>query len=391
MDTHHSTEDLLKKIERLERELALLRGMSDTAKNVSPGASVDTPTNRMYDELFEFLPLPAFETDKEGFLTRVNARSLARFGYEPEEALHKMRIYDVLRQDSLKKQQAGFNDRREGIKSDGNEYVAVCKDGTEFEALIYSDGIFVDGEFQGIRGVLIDMSERVSMEKERKMLSEQLRHARRVESVGRLAAGVAHDFNNLLSPIIGYAEVVIEQLTPSHPIMEDMKEILTSAHSARDITRQLLTFGQKQRGRRETLDVNHIVREPSKLMRRLVPESIVIDYRMSKEPCYISADRGQLKQILLNLFINAGDAITGQGKITVSTQVTHLAHEQHNKWSRIPPGRYVVLKICDTGKGMDEETQKRIFEPFFSTKTQDGSGLGLSIAEAVADRPDDNV
>ncbi len=378
MYTHLSRKELIRKIEQLERELDLLRGMSEAARSVSPGAATDTPQNRMYDELFEFLPLPAFETDADAFLTRVNARSLARFGYSPAEVLHKKRIYDVLRADSFDRMVAGFEARKKGIKSTGNEYVAVSRDDSEFEVLIYSDGIFIDGVFQGIRGVLIDISERVAIERERNRLADQLRHARRLESVGRLAAGVAHDFNNLLSPIIGYSEVVIEQLGSSHPIMEDMKEILASAHSAREITQQLLTFGQKQRGHRDVLDLNQVIQESAQLMRRLIPENIFIEYKYASGPCQLVGDNAQMKQILLNLFINASDAICGIGRINVSTRQVFLESALTNPWNAIPAGNYVVLNVHDTGMGIDEDTQKHIFEPFFSTKNMEGSGLGLS-------------
>ncbi|MBN2528060.1 MAG: response regulator [Deltaproteobacteria bacterium] len=391
MYDHLSREELIQYIKRLQRELNLMRGMSDTAKSVSPGAASDTLTNRMYDELFEFLPLPAFETDSDGYLTRVNARSLAQFGYELHEVLYRKQIYDVLRQDSLHRMKEGFEARRRGIKSTGNEYVGVRRDGSEFESLIYSEGIFVNGVFQGIRGVLIDISDRVALENDREVLAEQLRHARRVESVGRLAAGVAHDFNNLLSPIIGYSEVVIEQLGPSHPILEDMREILASAHSAREITQQLLTFGQKQHVQKERLNLNDIIRDTAQLVRRLVPESIYIEYAYSSDACDILGDGAQLKQILLNLFINAGDAISGRGRILVQTEVRELEHELQTRWSRIPPGKYVILTVIDDGRGMDEETQEHIFEPFFSTKKLDGTGLGLSTVWGIAKQHDSYI
>lgn len=386
MAVQQSRKDLLQKIERLERELTLLRGMSNAARSVSSSGTADTPTNRMYDELFEFLPLPAFETDKDGVLTRVNAKSLARFGYEPGEVLYKKRFSDVLRQEDRDRMEEGFNARRKGIKSEGNEYIACTKDGSEFEVLIYADGIFFDNEFQGMRGVLIDMSERNAMEKERKLLAEQLRHARRVESVGRLAAGVAHDFNNLLSPIIGYSEMVIDGLGPHHALADDMKEILSSAYSAKEITHQLLTFGQRQEQRTEALDLNQVIKDTAKLLRRLVPESIHIEYLLNQSHCLVQGDSAGLKQILLNLFVNAGEAIAQRGRITVSTKAVVLDEELQNLWQRVPAGRYVVLEVCDDGRGMDTELQERIFEPFFSTKDEDGSGLGLSTVWGIAKR-----
>ncbi|MBN2340404.1 MAG: response regulator [Deltaproteobacteria bacterium] len=386
MESRLSREELLKKIEDLEREVSLLRGMSETARSVSPGASMDSAANRMYDELFEFLPIPAFETDKTGRFSRLNARSLSKFGYSSEEVLFKKRFTDVLRSDARERMEKGFAERRKGIKSTGNEYVALTKNGTEFEVLIYSDGIFVDGEFQGIRGVIIDLSDRIAMENERKMLEEQLRHAKRVESVGRLAAGVAHDFNNLLSPIIGYSEVVIENLGAGHPLVEDMREILNSAHSAKEITRQLLTFGQKTQLKTESVDLNQVITDTSTLVRRLVPESIHIEYSLSKSACMMEGDSAGLKQILLNLFVNAGDAIVQSGRVSVSTFKEELTAELQDPWQTIPAGQYVVLKVCDDGRGMDKALQERIFEPFFSTKEEDGSGLGLSTVWGIARR-----
>lgn len=385
---HLSVDELLCKVEHLQRQVETLGSQLASSQEASTTSDTEATWDRMYHSLFEFLPLTAFETDVDGIFTRVNENGLTKFGYKSEEVIHKMRFSDVICKDGTDRMERGFNERRLGIKSNGNEYVACSKSGEKIDVLVYSDGIFLNGKFQGVQGVMIDMSERVAMEKERKLLAEQLRHARRVESVGRLAAGVAHDFNNLLSPIIGYSEVVIENLGTEHPLREDMKEILNSAHYAKEITSQLLAFGQRQQTSPEVLDLNALIKETANFARRLVPENIQIAYNLVDAQCWINGDRAQIKQILLNLFVNAIDAIRLNGDISVETAVESFQEDFPNLWKSIPKGKYVVLKVCDNGKGMDEEMQKRIFEPFFTTKESDGAGLGLSTVWGIAQHHD---
>ena len=215
----------------------------------------------------------------------------------------------------------------------------------------------------------VDITERKAGEEERARLAEQLLEAQKLESVGRLAGGVAHDFNNMLSPILGYSDLLLGKTAPEHPDRPKLEAISDAAVRARDLTRQLLAFARRQRLDMRPLELNQVVGGFRTMLRHSLRENILLECRLTPEPCVVEGDRGQIEQTLLNLALNAQDAMPGGGTLTITT----------SRESSAGLPAVVVLTVRDTGTGMDEATLGRIFEPFFTTK-EAGKGTGLGLA-----------
>jgi two-component system cell cycle sensor histidine kinase/response regulator CckA len=218
---------------------------------------------------------------------------------------------------------------------------------------------------------------------DRRQLEEQLRQAQKMDAVGRLAGGVAHDFNNLLMVINGYTEVLLEELDKDGPLHDKVHSIQQAADRAATLTRQLLAFSRKQLLELKVVDVNKVVGDMERLLRPLIGENIELVTRLSTQTGHTRADASQLEQVIMNLVVNAKDAMLEGGKLTLqSADVTVGSNFSQHRF--IQPGRYAVISVSDTGHGMDKETQTRIFEPFFTTKEKGkGTGLGLSTVYGI--------
>ena len=218
---------------------------------------------------------------------------------------------------------------------------------------------------------------------DRRQLEEQLRQAQKMDAVGRLAGGVAHDFNNLLMVINGYTEVLLEQLEQGSAMHHKVQSIQQAADRAATLTRQLLAFSRKQLLELKVVDVNIVIGDMERLLRPLIGENIELVTRLSPETGHTRADAGQLEQVIMNLVVNAKDAMPEGGKLTVESSDVTVRHS-FREHRFIQPGRYAVISVTDTGHGMDKETQSRIFEPFFTTKEKGkGTGLGLSTVYGI--------
>lgn len=213
----------------------------------------------------------------------------------------------------------------------------------------------------------------------RKTLEKQLLHAQKMEAVGRLTSGIAHDFNNLLTTILGYSELILLQLSEDDPARDKIQMINQAGRMASGLTRQLLTFSRKQILEIKTINLNSVIDRLTKMLKRLIGENITLDIKYQSPECFIQADAGQCEQIIMNLAINAKDAMPRGGRLGITSEVVHLDTEKHTGFDDVLSGSYVLLQISDTGEGMTEETQKLIFEPFFTTKEQ-GKGTGLGLA-----------
>jgi signal transduction histidine kinase len=215
-------------------------------------------------------------------------------------------------------------------------------------------------------------------------LEEQLRDAHKMESVGRLAAGVAHDFNNLLTPILGYAELLLDEIPENGSHREELQQIKHAAEHARDLTRQLLAFGRKQLLSVTRLDLRNVVSGFQGLLQRTLREDIRLDVRLPDSLGTVRADGGQIEQILMNLAVNAQDAMPAGGELTLELADTVVDQFLAATQPGLVPGSYVTLAMTDTGKGMDPDTLRRVCEPFFTTKDRGkGTGLGLSTVHGI--------
>jgi signal transduction histidine kinase/ActR/RegA family two-component response regulator len=236
----------------------------------------------------------------------------------------------------------------------------------------------------GVQGIARDITERKRLEQALHESEEQLRQSQKLEAIGQLAGGVAHDFNNLLTAINGYSALALRRVGDDHAITPYLEEIKKAGDRAANLTRQQLAFGRKQLLQPLALNLNDLVGDMIKLLKRLIGEDTQLVTKPGANLNQIKADPGQLEQVLVNLVVNARDAMPRGGIVTIETANITLDSAYASKHLDATPGEYVMLAISDTGTGMDLKTQSRIFEPFFTTKAKDkGTGLGLSTVYGI--------
>ena len=229
-------------------------------------------------------------------------------------------------------------------------------------------------------------------EAERKRIEVQLQQAQKLESVGRLAGGVAHDFNNLLTVINGYSDMLLENRRPDDPIYETVTEIRTAGERAAGLTRQLLLFSRKQVTKPQPVNLNDIVAEVEKMLGRLIGEDVRLESLLSPSLGHVLADPGQLHQVLMNLAVNARDAMPAGGTLSIDTANVDVDASYVEQHPEMKPGPYVRLKVGDTGIGMTKDVQSHLFEPFFTTKKPgEGTGLGLATVYGIVKQSDGSI
>jgi two-component system cell cycle sensor histidine kinase/response regulator CckA len=258
------------------------------------------------------------------------------------------------------------------------EYRILRKDGTALHVRTVGRIVRREGQPPLVFATIQDISDRLIAEAERDRLQQQLAQAQKMESVGQLAGGVAHDFNNILSVILGFTELCMGDVDPADPIYHNLEEIRQAALKSNDITRQLLAFARRQPISPQVIDPNEAIVGMLKMLRRLIGEDIELDCRTGRNAGHIRIDPSQLDQIIVNLAINARDAIGGIGKITIETDSIKVSDEQCRANPGFLPGHFVRITVRDNGCGMDADIIARLYEPFFTTKGfGKGSGLGL--------------
>jgi two-component system cell cycle sensor histidine kinase/response regulator CckA len=261
--------------------------------------------------------------------------------------------------------------RRDGVIANVNVWTELLYD--------------ANGKVSGILSLLVDSSEKLKLE-------QQLRLAQRLEAVGQLAGGVAHDFNNLLTIISGHSDLALSQLDAEDPVRNNIEEVLKASHRASALTTQLLAFSRRQVLKPKVLDLNLIVADLEKMMRRLIGENIDLITILKTGIGFVKADPGQLEQVIVNLVLNARDAMPEGGKLIIETFETEIDSHYTSQHVGTKLGSYVAIGVSDTGHGMDAETQAHIFEPFFTTRELGkGTGLGLSTVYGIVKQSGGNI
>ncbi|HEU5261858.1 MAG TPA: PAS domain S-box protein [Gemmatimonadales bacterium] len=324
---------------------------------------------RRYRLLFRSNPeaMWVYDYDTLRFLA-VNEAAITRYGYTEGEFL-AMTVRDIRPASELPKLEDMLTQRQGAGSFSGFRHRR--KDGTLIDVDIESQPI----EFAG-RPARLVLARDVTA---RRQLEDQLRQSQKMEAVGQLAGGIAHDFNNLLTAILGSTQLLLHVTPPGDPRREDAEEIQNAGIRAAELTRQLLAFSRRQVLAPKVLDVNAVVSSMDRMLRRLIGEDIELVTQLATDLDSVSADPGQLEQVLLNLAVNARDAMPRGGRLTIETANVALTAEYAERHHRMPPGAYVLLAVSDTGVGMDEATQAHLFEPFFTTK-EVGKGTGLGLA-----------
>ena len=229
-----------------------------------------------------------------------------------------------------------------------------------------------------------DITEQKQERTEKQRLREQLRHSQKMEAVGTMAGGIAHDFNNILNVIIGYGTMVMDKLEDGSPLKANANEVLIAAERAANLTKRLLLFSRKQLVTVSPVDINEVILEMQKMLVRIIREDIEFKLDLADRPLTVMADSGQIEQVLMNLVTNARDAMPEGGRLTISTGIQEIDHEYVAGYGYGKPGTYALITVADTGHGMDTETRKKIFDPFYTTKAiGEGTGLGLAISYGI--------
>jgi signal transduction histidine kinase/CheY-like chemotaxis protein len=284
--------------------------------------------------------------------------------------------------------------RYDGQEIPGEELVMqrVCRSGeaviNDSYRIVHPDGMAIDvlgsaaplfdgdDRIRGAVGAFIDVTER-------RRIEEQLHQARRMQAVGQLAGGVAHDINNAMTTILGFAEFAARRLSEDHPAAGDLAEIRRGAERATEIARQLLTFSRRQPAEPRPWPLETIVGELEPTLARVAGAAVTLTIRCNPEPTPVRVDRGQLEQVLINLAANAADAMPEGGSLVLETDTVEIPHRAAAQ-ADVPPGHYAVVTVRDTGRGMDPDTRRRAFEPFFTTRRSgEGTGLGLAIVYGI--------
>ena len=327
-------------------------------------------SEEQYRLLFDSNPHPmwVYEPETLAFLA-VNDAAVRLYGFSPDEFL-RMTIKDIRPPEDVPRLLERLAARARGEAGSGTWRHRV-KSGDLVEVEVASSSLV----FRGRAAYLVLVTD-VS---DKRRLEAQLLQAQKMEAVGRLAGGVAHDFNNLLGVITGYSELLGKTLEPRHRGRSKLEEIQKAAERAAALTRQLLAFSRKQVLATRVLDLNHLVAELEKMLRRLIGEDIQLLSTTAAGLWPVRADSGQIEQVIVNLVVNARDAMPRGGTVVVETSNVVVDESYARAHADVGPGDYVMLTVSDTGEGMDEATQSHIFEPFFTTK-EEGKGTGLGLA-----------
>jgi PAS domain S-box-containing protein len=340
-------------------------------------------SGRKYKDLFDSIIDIFYRTDNEGKILIVSPSLKKVFGYSPEEVIgKKLSSFYVC----SKQREAFLELLKEKEQVKGYEAEMKDKDGSvvwvSTDATYYRDE---NGNILGVQGITRDISEQKKAEDKKRRLESKLRQSQKMEAIGTLAGGVAHDFNNFLSVIFGNADLLLMDLKKDHPFYGGIREIRKAGEGAASLTRQLLAFSRKQAIQPEVKNLNDVIHIITKMIGSLIGENIELQTFLDPDLKPVEVDIGQMEQVLINLSVNARDAMPTGGKLTVETKNLDL-NEDFFKTHGVEgeTGSYVILRVSDTGIGMEKEILFHIFDPFFTTKgIERGTGLGLSTVYGI--------
>jgi two-component system, cell cycle sensor histidine kinase and response regulator CckA len=347
-------------------------------------------TEERYRQLIETTNEGVWVIDVGGRTTLVNPKLMRMLGYAEADVIGEPLVAFISPQDQ--EIAARFLDRRRTGIAEQQEVRLVTREGRELPTLMAAAPLFdAEGEYAGAVAMVSDLSERKQAEAALREREQQLRQAQRLEAVGLLAGGIAHDFNNLLTVINGFSELALGRLPEGADLRPYLTEVRNAGERAASLTRQLLAFGRRQMLQPEALDLNELIVTLHPLLRSLAGESIELMTQLGARG-HVYADPSQLEQILLNLVVNARDAMPQGGQIEIHTRDVNLDEPFARTHAGARLGQFVRLEVRDTGVGMDAETQQHLFEPFFTTKPPgQGTGLGLATVYGIVKQSDGYV
>lgn len=336
-------------------------------------------SDRRFRDILQSADLLAVQLNREGKLVFCNDHFLELTGWTAEEAIG-LDWFDTFIPEADRESRRGrwVDHVTQGHGLRRKEYEIVTRTG-EHRLVRWNRTWLLDkrGQIEGAASIGEDVTQLRSLER-------QLAQAQKLESVGRLAGGIAHDFNNLLTAVAGYASLALGEACADPELRDDLMEILAAADRGSQLTRRLLAFARQAPGEPQAVDVNRLVLDLQKLLRRLISEDISMIISVDPEPAVVTADASQLEQVLVNLVVNARDAMPDGGNLAIQVANVSLDETYAANHLDIQPGEYVALTVSDTGVGMDETVKARLFEPFFTTKAPDrGTGLGLSVVYGI--------
>jgi PAS domain S-box-containing protein len=336
--------------------------------------------------------------NQEGWPVEFVSENVERiFGYTAKEFMSGNVDYiDCVHPDDrerVSRDVAEVSSKEEIVQFTHEPYRVIARDGSE---RIIKDRTSIvrrhDGCITHYKGIVEDITRQKLMDEERKSLEDQLRQAQKLEAVGRLTSGIAHDFNNLLTTIIGNAEMALMDMERNSSLYEVMQEIRKEGKRAATLTRQLLAFSRKQIIQPKVVNINQAVQEMDRMLRRVIGEDVELETRLDMDLRTVEVDVAQLEQVIMNLAVNARDAMPMGGKLTIETKNVELDEAYAGRHIATEPGFYVMLAVSDTGEGMPKEVQSQIFEPFFTTKEKGkGTGLGLSTVYGIVKQSNGNI
>jgi two-component system, cell cycle sensor histidine kinase and response regulator CckA len=377
------SEEMLDRYHALEAGRAQIHNVTQAKLAAEETAAALARSERRYRRVLESGSEAIWIIGSDGATQYVNQQACGMFGL-PRETLLRESLTNFVADEKRAAVSEMLQRRRSG-ESDLDETVLVRADGSIIFVLLSVTAIEEDDSSEvGTMVVLTDISERKRSEQSLRESEAKLLQAQKMEAVGRFAGSIAHDFNNILTAILGYTDFILLEVDEGDPMRDDLEQIRIAAQRATALTRQILTFSKGHPTQKRVLDAGDVIVRMEGVLQRLIGAKSTLVLALSPRPTPIKIDQSQLEQLILNLVVNANDALVDGGSVTVETAIETLAEDLRHAHGTIPPGRYVRLSVTDTGVGITPQVMEQLFEPFFTTKhAAHGTGLGLSTVRNV--------